>query len=141
MRSIIEQVDEFIEGFFDGSIISALDMMMDLKKTKPLLARMSQDFVDKLDRLNDTLRREKIPAYLKATDPSTKAQLAEFIFLAVFELRYTGVIRNNPDTAKEITYWKNRCLTEELESASKDKVILDLKEQITKLAVGRSAIR
>jgi hypothetical protein len=125
MRPIIDQVDEFIEGFFDGSIISSLDIMAE-RSSKRLLAHMKNEDVNYIDYMSDKLRGELIPNYLKA-EGEEKEKVGAAIFIGVMELRYIGVIKNNPDTMKETTYWKNRCLTVELQNKQLTDTVMALK--------------
>jgi hypothetical protein len=81
VRAIIDQVDEFIEGFFDGSIVSSLDIMAE-RSNKRLLAHIKDETVENLDRISDTLRLQLIPNYLKA-DGEEKEKIGGVIFRSV----------------------------------------------------------
>lgn len=146
MRPLREQADEFIEAFFDGSIVTLFSRVgvKASDETYPIV-------INELNtKMISSLVNEKIPHYLalvtgvsdmpKISDEDL-TDLAFNIFGDVLKLRAVGAITNNPDTLKETTYWKNRCLTVELESAEKEKKIRSLVEDIDKLRVGRSGIK
>jgi hypothetical protein len=136
MRPITDQVDEFIEGYFDGSIVSELEA---IKQSRSLVKEARKLLMDDMQELIFDL----VPKYLGMVDieEEDKKTLAQKIFLQVLLLRHGALLKNNPDTLKEATYWKSRCLTTEEEGLRKDKQILSLKDDITKLRVGQGAIK
>jgi hypothetical protein len=140
MRPTIQQVDEFIEGWFDGSItfIWTAKDMNSLKNSLPFNLKgtpLNDTLTTVVERLGPNINR-----YVGA-GATQKAELGGSIYQDVLFLRMFGIISNNPDTLKEVTYWKNKCLTTELALVEKDKVIDALNQDITKLRVGSGAIR
>lgn len=100
MRSIIEQVDEFIEGVFDGSLIllTSLGATQRNKEGKSI----DQDTLKFITKLT----REFIPEYMEETNKVKKHQIARRIFGVVMTLREFGDVRNNPDSLAELTRYK-----------------------------------
>lgn len=147
MRPLREQVDEFIEGYFDGSIISAYTTERFDKGVSLAHSSLSDP---RLQEEEAHLTTKLIPHYIALVTGDPKlpkvpeqdlVDCAFNVFQQVLKLRSLGILLNSPDTLKETTYWKNRCLTVELESAQKDEKIRSLVENIDKLRVGRSGIK
>ena len=136
MRSIIEQVDEFIESYFDGTIISTISDVIighEVKiPSKTLKERVSEDLSSLVSIL--------IPNYLKVKD-GEKEKLAETIYNIVIQLRTFGMVRNNPLSLRELDYFKSRCQKLEDDNNGLIKRIVELSDTVQKLTAGSSAIR
>ena len=136
MRSIIEQVDEFIESYFDGTIISTISDVIighEVKiPSKTLKERVSEDLSSLVSIL--------IPNYLKVQD-GEKEKLAETIYNIVIQLRTFVMVRNNPLSLRELDYFKSRCQKLEDDNNGLIKRIVELSDTVQKLTAGSSAIR
>lgn len=108
MRSIIEQVDEFIEGFFDGRFIAI---------TSDGVGKLIRNdySIDNIKRINESLKVtfDLIEQYMN--DDIGKEKVAKQIFTRVFRLRSNGYIRNNQNSLTELTKYKteNEALIQE----------------------------
>lgn len=116
MRPIIEQVDEFIECFFDGSVYSIMSM--------PIVQRNKEGISInkvKMDMIQDIVSNF-IPNYIKAQNKKDKDKIAFKIFQSVTILRQFGDLRNNPDKLTELNHYKteNSKLREENEKLRKN---------------------
>lgn len=135
MRSIFEQVDEFIEGVFDGSIVF---LTSDLFKTPSIEKQNKYGFGHELEKkLHESKRRiveELIPKYLTSTDDEEKENTAFEIFNAVTHNRSIGTIYNNPNTSKELNWYRiqNSRLNEDNKQLRED--VKNLTEKIMALA-------
>jgi hypothetical protein len=134
MRSIIEQVAEFIESYFNGTFVSGLSDTYVRRGANPRDTFIDQrinlgpetitigDSTINVGFLLKQLVEKLIPDYLKAQD-AEKEKIAGTIFQAIIQLRTFGMIRNNPFSFKELDFYKAqvKTLTQLVESVKKQR--------------------
>jgi septal ring factor EnvC (AmiA/AmiB activator) len=106
MKSTVEFVDEFIEDLFKGNVETRIEKVIGYFKTispkrddgGEVLLEVAKD-LDKLSKV--------IAKYRKESDTQKKAALAEKIFDEVVSSRLYGLLENNPNTQKELDFYKD----------------------------------
>lgn len=104
MIKIIELADDFIRGLYDGSIL-----YYDIKPESLPHGTTWVSHVDEVAKMivSQTRTRLNQNMQLYLTDPDNqKEHYAKEVFEAVLLLRRYGVIKNNPDSLKELNFYK-----------------------------------
>ena len=127
MKSIVEHVEEFIEGWFDGSII--------FYNVDPIRLTRGTTWVSEHDQEAQSFANEKRIALSSALEKYVKkgkdnALQAGEIYASVLVLRGYGMIKNNPDSLKEINFYKQGYYDELKEN---DRLRDNLKEKLLKI--------
>ncbi|MCS4538859.1 MAG: hypothetical protein HYY67_08385 [Thaumarchaeota archaeon] len=126
MKSILEQVDEFIEGLSDGSIIT----LFAAEDPEERFARIGRGL--KLATYSDNvseLVQVQIPQYIESSNED-KEKKAWVIFKKALFLRSAGVIRNNPNNLKELDFYKAENLKLKEDLHKKGVLITELYTQL-----------
>jgi hypothetical protein len=125
MKPITQQVDEFIEGVFSGSITHLLQKSSEDRKIPNSMystPEMSKIVGDTNSNLFNTL----IPQYMTSEEPD-KEQLAKTIHKTVIQLGVLGIIDNSPINLDELNFLRTENSSLKAENAQ-------LKEQVKDLA-------
>lgn len=137
MRPIEEQVDCFIEDFFNGNIITVFHEKADLKGNEPISAALLilnkgvKDFAKAVGEGSESLGR-LISEYTKA-GATGKAELAYQIYNIIIGLRYVGILQNNPNNLKELSFYRSRAELQAKDIQERDEQIVGAMETIRKL--------
>lgn len=105
MRPLTELADEFIEAYFNGSIVSITSSENELNQST--LHHLNKDQLSSIDQANNNLITNIIPKYLKANQKE-REDLSLEIVISVIGLRMIGILRNNPETHKDLEYLRIR---------------------------------
>jgi hypothetical protein len=127
MKSIVEQVDEFMEGLADGSILFFNAFSPQQQPDHTWVTAMdtrSQELAD----IHVQILNDNIPLYLSLNNK--KEELAFKIHYSMLMLRSLGVIMNNPDALKELHFFKSRCEKLETEKQKLEARVSDLSTKI-----------
>jgi len=100
MRPVSEQVEDFIEGFANGSITS----VMHKHEGVPLIK--DTRVMNLVAEMNSNLFNEMIPQYLTA-NPEKKQQMALEMLQIIMKLRMFGLIENSPISLCELQFLRN----------------------------------
>lgn len=100
MRPVTEQVQDFIEGFANGSITS----VMHKHEGVPLIK--DTRVMNLVAEMNSNLFNEMIPQYLTA-NPEKKQQMALEMLQIIMKLRMFGLIENSPISLCELQFLRN----------------------------------
>ena len=100
MRPVSEQVEDFIEGFANGSITS----VMHKHEGVPLIK--DTRVMNLVTEMNANLFNGMIPQYLTA-NPEKKQQMALEMFQIIMKLRMFGLIENSPISLCELQFLRN----------------------------------
>jgi hypothetical protein len=100
MRPVTEQVEDFIEGFANGSITS----VMHKHEGVPLIK--DTRVMNLVAEMNSNLFNEMIPQYLTA-NPEKKQQMALEMLQIIMKLRMFGLIENSPISLCELQFLRN----------------------------------
>jgi hypothetical protein len=111
LRSLVEQVDAFIESYFAGTTISG--MADYVTNPRPMSQSVEPYWTDL-----QTLINGEIPSYLKAESKDEQEQMAEVIYDTVLKLRTVGMLRFNPLSLRDLDFYKDR--TTAAEDRNKD---------------------
>lgn len=104
MIDIIEFADNFIRGLYDGSILY-YDIRTDSLPTRTTWVSSVDEQSKTLVDSRRTILNDNIDLFL--TDPDNqREQYAKQIFESVLVLRRLGVIQNNPNSLKELNFYK-----------------------------------
>lgn len=130
MKSITDQVDEFIEGWHDGSILYINIDRNHLSSDKIWISELDSGAIDTMKQCRETLNNN-VQDYLR--DDGNKENTARKIFRAVLTLRSLGVIQTNATVSKDIQFFKERCKQLESENEELLQAYAQAKEKITTL--------
>jgi hypothetical protein len=100
MRPVTEQVEDFIEGFANGSITSE----MHKHEGVPLIK--DTRIMNLVAEMNANLFNEMIPQYLTA-NPEKKQQMALAMLQIIMKLRMFRLIENSPISLCELQFLRN----------------------------------
>jgi len=100
MKSAVGHIDEFIDGFLNGNIVS----MFQKGVTRPFMRE--ETVANQLAQMKATLFNELIPQYMSG-DTQKKEQLAQNMVQIVMKLRMFGVIENNPISLNELQFLRS----------------------------------
>jgi hypothetical protein len=100
MKSVIEHVDEFIDGFLNGNIVS----MFQKGVIRPFMRE--ETVANQLAQMKATLFNELIPQYMSG-DTQKKEQLAQNMVHVIMKLRMFGLIENNPISLNELQFLRS----------------------------------
>lgn len=132
MNRIVELADEFIEGLYDGSIL-----YYDLNVESLPNGTTWVSHVDQHNRLivdgTRTSLNAAIHDYLIDQDEKDKVTTANIIYNCVLILRRLGVIQNNPDSLKELGFYKQGYYDESKRSADLHQKLKDAYNKIDEL--------
>lgn len=129
MKSLIELVEDFIEALFVGDVMTGLhdkDYIMIMRQERP-------QFVSEYTQMMDELTT-RIQAFIITDREADKKAFAQDIFNNVLMLRNVGFIINNPNSIKEVSFYRARALY--FEDRNKE-----LTETVMALKAGQSAVR
>jgi hypothetical protein len=126
VKPLTEQVDAFIESYFDGTFISGL---ADYVTGDKMITGRIEPYREKLNQLVDVL----IPQYLSESEPSKKGTKAGIIYNIVLNLRTYGMIRSNPFSLKELNFYKDKCDKLEKETEALRTTVKESYDTIEKL--------
>lgn len=135
MSETVTQVDQFIKNLFDGDVVTVVQRASIDPK---VAAFMGEDPDNKVvDNLEALLKQ--IYSYLGAA-ADEKEPRALVLYRNVLRLRTYSLIQNNPESLKQLGFWKDRALTLEIQLQDSYKRINELVSDMMKLKVGSSAI-
>ena len=149
MRPVTQLIDEFIEDFFDGSIITILvrDIKRDGTEPLPLLFQASKSkskdtiiSVNKLENFLEKFIQIDIPTYLSLQDKAKEAK-APSMLQKIVVLRAYGLIINNPNNIKELEFYKIRSNALENELRKREEDIIGYLKTISAYKASSSATR
>ena len=100
MRPVTEQVEDFIEGFANGSITSAMHKHEGVPPIK------DSRIMNHIAEMNAKLFNEMIQEYLTA-NPEKKQQMALEMLQIIMKLRMFGLIENSPISLCELQFLRN----------------------------------
>lgn len=126
MRPIIEQIDELIEGLFDGSILHLSKKIFNTATVKfQNDTGLTTETIRSIYQMKDQLLNNLIPVYMNEKGKK-KRELARQIFIAVLNARSVGIIYNDENLPKELNWYRiqNERLNKENEK---------LRDNVTKL--------
>ena len=106
MKSIIKQVEEFMEGVFSGNIITFFQK--DVNEKEGLISPL-YFMPEETSRSMEDLSSQLIKLMIQFIDPSNinKKETATKLYVAISGLRLVGMIQNNPNSIKELDFYKN----------------------------------
>ncbi len=136
MKSFTESAEDFIESYFNGDIITVLEG----KDYSAWVDQFEVGTMGDFSKQVKEMREESIPQFLHA-EGSEKESIAEKIFMTVLQWREVGFLKNNPNSAKETAFYRAKAVYYEDQLRERDKVVMKLNDDITKLRVGSGAIR
>jgi hypothetical protein len=134
MKSVVEQVDSFVEGVFDGSIISIFQTARDNRDPPSFLSSLPEEAIHQVADEVSRLFNKMIPNYVQLTNVKDKKAMSHEIFALVIRHRAMSIIQNNPNNLKELGFYKseNNKLKEENERLTNS--VKDLATKIIQLA-------
>lgn len=141
MRSIIEQVDEFIENYYDGSITAILaqdynhNSIEQILKNSAISADSFNDILKMLKQLSSNL----IPFYLQTNNDEEKSSLALQIFNLVITLREFGALKNNPTKITELNWYKSEYTRLKEENKDLRQNVKDLTNTVLNMSTPKDA--
>jgi hypothetical protein len=108
MKSAVEQIDEFIDGFLNGSIVSEYQS----GEHRPYLR--NEILATQMGQMKATLFNDLIPQYMKSEQ--NREQLAQNMVQIVIKMRMFGLINNSPFSMNELQFLRseNTRLKEEI---------------------------
>ncbi len=135
MKSIISQVDEFIEGLFDGSIITVLTRDVELKREATVpgyfasLFGGAKNLGESAIALFTKLTGDLIPRYISSVS-NEKHTVALDIYYSVLSLRAAGFIQNNPSSLRELEFYKKENAELKEKKANLEGKVQDLSSEL-----------
>ncbi len=105
MNRLVELADEFIEGLYDGSILYYDINVESLPNGTTWVSHADQHNILIVNGTRTSLNAA-IHDYLIDQDDEVKEGTAKIIYNCVLILRRLGVIKNNPDSLKELNFYK-----------------------------------
>ncbi|MFZ0510982.1 MAG: hypothetical protein WAM14_05205 [Candidatus Nitrosopolaris sp.] len=124
MRSFTEQVDDFIEGMVNGSIIS----IMQKREGGPFIKDIT--IINYIAEIYDKLFKELIPHYLPASQ-ETKQQMALEMLQIIMKLRMFGVIENSPISLSELQFLRHENTRLREDKKAMEEKVSDLSAKLT----------
>jgi hypothetical protein len=100
MKSRIDHIDEFIDGFLNGSIVS----MFQTGQLRPFLANSA--IAMQLATTKSKLFDDLIPQYMSG-DTKKKEELATEMVQIIMKLRMYGLVENSPISLNELQFLRS----------------------------------
>lgn len=104
MIKVIELADDFIQGLYDGSILYYDIKTESLPNGTTWVSHLDSTVKSIVDGTR-VLLNNAVEQYVSTTEEH-KEEHAKIIFGSVLKLRRYGVIKNNPDSLKELNFYK-----------------------------------
>lgn len=134
MRPLTEQIDEFFEDLFSGSVITIFHEKADYSAKIPIPASFFIFADEKSKSLSDLMTQfgQLTRKYIESS-PDVRKSIASELFLAITGLRFMGLIQNNPNNLKELDFQRDRAKTFAGDIKEQDEQIATLMGAVKKL--------
>ncbi len=120
-----------MEGVVDGSIFYYNMFSKSQPRNRIWVSEVDSRSTSIMDQ-QIVLLNNKMPAY-QLVNGEEKDKLAMEIYMNIFILRSFGVIQNNPDSIKELQFFKSRCEKLELEKQRLEEKVSNLSTKLLQL--------